>query len=190
MVLPPILERAGPALETLIETDRTFAVIQGLNAVTLALISRDTFYAGSKNLLPILELLLPAIDSNDAGKTINAAAFIGEVASYIQFGDISSVDTPARRTGDILATPGDSETVLVVPEIVTSSETPETGDESTLSHAEEDQILRESTAGFADWVTSFFRRIILFLENLPDESVPGASAGGDLEGEEFSNTAP
>lgn len=40
---------------------------------------------------------------------------------------------------------------------------------------------QESTASFADWVTSFIRRVIQLLENLPEEGSNG-TAGGTTEG--------
>lgn len=45
-----------------------------------------------------------------------------------------------------------------------------------LSVDEEDALLRESTAGFTDWIASFIRRVILLFDNLPEE------AGGATEG--------
>jgi proteasome activator subunit 4 len=45
-----------------------------------------------------------------------------------------------------------------------------------LSMDEEDALLRESTAGFPDWIASFIRRVILLFDNLPEE------AGGATEG--------
>ena len=81
LILNPILERAIPSLESLIEvnyrqhytfrnmdahiflqTERTMAVIGALDAVAQALVSRDTYYAGSKHLVPLLQHLLPGID--------------------------------------------------------------------------------------------------------------------------------
>ena len=49
-------------------------------------------------------------------------------------------------------------------------------DDSLLSKDEEDALLRESTAGFPDWIASFIRRVILLFDNLPEE------AGGATEG--------
>ena len=45
-----------------------------------------------------------------------------------------------------------------------------------LSMDDEDALLRESTAGFPDWIASFIRRVILLFDNLPEE------AGGATEG--------
>lgn len=38
-----------------------------------------------------------------------------------------------------------------------------------LTRSEEDEQLKHTTAGFADWVTTFIRRVIVLMENLPDE---------------------
>ena len=50
-----------------------------------------------------------------------------------------------------------------------------------LTKEEEDALVRESTASFADWVTSFIRRVILLLENLPEEDSDGTVRNGDTE---------
>jgi proteasome activator subunit 4 len=52
----------------------------------------------------------------------------------------------------------------------------EMNDGPLLSVDEEDALLRESTAGFPDWIASFIRRVILLFDNLPEE------AGGATEG--------
>jgi len=50
---------------------------------------------------------------------------------------------------------------------------------------EEDELLRHTSAGFADWVTTFIRRVLLLMENLPDEKVVDRSAKptSDSDGE-------
>ncbi len=53
----------------------------------------------------------------------------------------------------------------------------ELSDGLPLSKAEEDALLRESTADFPDWIASFIRRVILLFDNLPEE------AGGASEGQ-------
>lgn len=58
----------------------------------------------------------------------------------------------------------------------------ELGLEPALSNDEEDILLKDTTGSFADWVTSFVRRVIQLLENLPDEGANG-TAGGATEGE-------
>jgi proteasome activator subunit 4 len=62
LILPSILERAVPALETLTETHRTVAIIKGLGAVSMGMVSRSMYYPGAKHIAPVLELLIPGID--------------------------------------------------------------------------------------------------------------------------------
>jgi hypothetical protein len=81
LILQPVLERAVPSLEALVEvcscmdisvlvegadfitkTQRTIAVIKALGAVAPAIVSRDVYYPGAKHLVPILQLLIPGID--------------------------------------------------------------------------------------------------------------------------------
>ena len=47
---------------------------------------------------------------------------------------------------------------------------------------EEDALLKESTASFADWIANFIRRVILLLENLPEEGSDGTPRSGETEG--------
>ncbi len=44
-----------------------------------------------------------------------------------------------------------------------------------LSDDEEDALLRDSSASFANWVTGFIRRVMVLLENLPEEDASGGS---------------
>ncbi|KAG6897919.1 hypothetical protein C0992_009071 [Termitomyces sp. T32_za158] len=51
LILHPILERAVPSLEALVETQRTIAVIKALGAVAPAIVSRNVYYPGGKHLV-------------------------------------------------------------------------------------------------------------------------------------------
>ncbi|EJD55475.1 hypothetical protein AURDEDRAFT_109790 [Auricularia subglabra TFB-10046 SS5] len=179
LVLPPILERAIPSLEALTETHRTIAVIKALGAVALAIVSRKNYYAGAKYLLTILELLIPGIDLNDPAKTLCTTAFLVEISQYIKFGDLSEihVDGVIDETGDGRVAPAFN----AADTRPTMKLNPEESFESQFSAEEEDALVRESTQGFADWVTSFFRRVILLMENLPEEGNMGGRAGGEVE---------
>lgn len=55
-------------------------------------------------------------------------------------------------------------------------------EDEALSNAEEDALLRETTSRFTDWVAAFIRRVILLLENLPEEGTDGTPRGGESEG--------
>ncbi|KAL4243081.1 BLM10 family protein [Abortiporus biennis] len=177
LILHPILERAVPALEALVETQRTIAVIKALGAVAPALVCRDVYYPGAKHLIPILELLLPGIDLNDPYKTFCTTAFLGEVAQYIKFGEFS--DTEKSDTVVDLDI-GLSSPELPKVEINRLPDGVEAGSEEQLSREDEDIIIKNSANSFTDWVAAFLRRVILLFENLPEEGADG-SAGGQTE---------
>ncbi|EEB99468.1 hypothetical protein MPER_00851, partial [Moniliophthora perniciosa FA553] len=52
--------------------------------------------------------------------------------------------------------------------------------EPKLTEEEEDTLLRDTTASFADWITNLIRRVIQLMENLPEEG-PNGSSGGTTE---------
>ncbi|KAF7339921.1 Membrane protein [Mycena venus] len=169
LILHPILERAVPALETLIETQRTIAVIKALGAVAPAIVSRKVYYPGAKHLVPILQLLIPGIDLNDPTKTLHTTEFLVEISQYIMFADTM----PPPRDPD--------STSRVVSRVVSRAATPSLIPSFSLddlqsdmefprlSDKEEDKLVQDTTASFADWVTQFIRRVYQLQENLPEE---------------------
>ncbi|KAG6845633.1 hypothetical protein H0H87_005840 [Tephrocybe sp. NHM501043] len=180
LMLHPILERAVPSLEALVETQRTIAVIKGLNAIAPAIVSRDVYYPGAKHLVAILQLLIPGIDLNDPGKTLCTTAFLVEISQFIKFSDLTTGEEPHPP-------PRDTEPTLPVTNAGTlpsfsldDVDGHYTDFESRLSDEEEDALLKDSTGNFPGWVASFVRRVIQLLENLPDEG-PDGSAGGASE---------
>ncbi|CAL1696420.1 unnamed protein product [Somion occarium] len=175
LILHPVLERAVPALEALVETHRTTAVIKALGAVAPAIVSRNVYYPGAKHLLPILELLLPGIDLNDPFKTFCTTAFLIEVAQYIKFGDLASMNQP-KLVVDI----GLESTSPPSLQIDNMPAGIDEGDEEQLSEQDEDALLRNTCGDFADWVAAFLRRVIVLFENLPEEGATG-TAGGQTE---------
>ena len=80
-------------------------------------------------------------------------AFLGDISQYIQFGDVTS--TPSTPDPDTFDDHGLRPTsFLTANDLINLS--PES--EPPLTRAEEDAMLRDTTASFADWVTSFIRR--------------------------------
>ncbi|KAI0257360.1 hypothetical protein BJV78DRAFT_1277900 [Lactifluus subvellereus] len=174
LILYPILERAAFSILRA-QTQRTIAVIKALGAIAPALVSRDIYYPGAKHLVPILQLLIPGIDLNDPSKTLCTTTFLMEISQYIKFGDLTSrsitmsadVDSSAPLNVDIpngFSIFSDDSRIEA-----------QLSDGPLLSKDEEDALLRESTAGFPDWIASFIRRVILLFDNLPEE------AGGATE---------
>ncbi|CAG8533082.1 15387_t:CDS:10, partial [Acaulospora colombiana] len=200
LILPSILERAVSALETLTETQRTLAIIKGLGAVSMCMTSRSLYYPGSKHIAPILELLIPGIDLNDPTKTVCTSSLVKDIAQFIKFGDLTEF-TSSHPNGFVspafLSAPGTPGTPrrtsgtstptmkIILPTIniahgFTGDETPNDS-EPRLPDSEEDALVKESTASFSNFVTSWFHRVITLMENLPEEGQPGTRAGGEDE---------
>jgi proteasome activator subunit 4 len=177
LILLPILERAVPSLEALVETQRTIAVIKALGAVAPAIVSRQVYYPGAKHLVPILELLIPGIDLNDPSKTLCTTAFLVEISQYIKFGDLTTTE-PATQGYPDSELPQTSDPLP----LFTLDDPNESINDIALrlTDAEEDALLRDTTGSFADWIASFIRRVIQLLENLPEEGADG-SVGGTTE---------
>jgi len=103
--------------------------------------------------------------------------FLIEISQYIKFGDLTSrsitlsADVDSSAPADVDIPNGFSS--IFLGDAHTEAEL---NDGPLLSMDEEDALLRESTAGFPDWIASFIRRVILLFDNLPEE------AGGATEG--------
>ncbi|KAG6902315.1 hypothetical protein C0995_001694 [Termitomyces sp. Mi166 len=174
LVLHPILERAVPSLEALVETQRTIAVIKALGAVAPAIVSRNVYYPGAKHLVPILQLLIPGID------LLCTAAFLVEVAQFIKFGDLTINDESPPALLDAEPTLPVENSVPLPSFSLDDLDGQYTDIEQRLTNEEEDALLKDSTGNLSDWVASFIRRVIQLFENLPDEG-PDGSAGGTTE---------
>ena len=96
-------------------------------------------------------------------------------------GDLSSTADSAISRPDsvtMLSSIGQSD---IMPSFsVHDVEGQESGIEPRLSDKEEDILLKDTTGSFADWVTSFVRRVIQLLENLPEESAASGASEGDV----------
>lgn len=114
-------------------------------------------------------------------------AFLTDVAQYVKFGDLTEFNVQhinGFSTPGITAPPSRSMR-LQMPVLAISNDgfgAEEHDGEPRLSDKEEDALVRESTAGFANFVTSLFHRVIMLMENLPEEGQAGTRAGGVDEG--------
>ncbi|KAI0823074.1 ARM repeat-containing protein [Trametes gibbosa] len=178
LVMPEILERAYSGLEVVNETHRTTSVMTMLSAVALPLVSEKIYLGGQKHIVPLLELCIPGIDLNDPVKTICATMFIASVVQHMKIADVSmhqvgvdlSSDAPAQDVMDV-----DPDNEQQLPSGIEGPGMP------TLSREEERALTRESTAAWADWVTSLFRRVLALFENLPEEGGKKGTTGGKME---------
>ncbi|GLB36441.1 putative protein with domain of unknown function (DUF3437) [Lyophyllum shimeji] len=172
MVMPELLERAYGGLEVVNETHRTTAVLNMLAGVALPLVSESTWPGGQRHLLPLLELSIPGIDLNDPSKTMCATVFIVSAIQHIKIGDLT------KETTRISYTSTDEDVVMDTErDYGQGADT----DVPTLSREEDRALVRESTASFADWVTSLFRRVLALFENLPEEGGRKHTPGGKQE---------
>ncbi|KAJ7130046.1 hypothetical protein C8R43DRAFT_1025561 [Mycena crocata] len=162
LIVHPILERAVPALETLIETQRTIAVIKALGAIAPAIVSRKVYYPGAKHLVPILQLLIPGIDLNDPAKTLHTTEFLVEISQYIMFAD-TTPDHKGPESSSRPTSPPNLIPSFSMEDLESDTEFPR------LSDNEEDALVQDTTGSFADWVTQFIRRVYQLQENLPEE---------------------
>ncbi|KAJ7293229.1 hypothetical protein C8J57DRAFT_19449 [Mycena rebaudengoi] len=173
LIMPELLERAHGGLEVVNETHRTTAVLTVLNAISRTLVSEKLWFGGQKHLVPLLELSLPGIDLNDPVKTSCATTFIVAAIQHVKIGDLSMHQSglPAfdEEMMDVAADPTPFPTGT------------EMGDTPMLSKDEERALVRDSTASFADWVTSLFRRVLALYENLPEEGGRKNMTGGKQE---------
>lgn len=69
LVLPGMMKRIYPALQTVTETHQAFAALSTLAAVARPLLWAENFAGGAKHLVPLLQYSLPGIDPNDSHKT-------------------------------------------------------------------------------------------------------------------------
>ncbi|BGP22448.1 Proteasome activator BLM10 [Rhodotorula toruloides] len=178
LVIPPLLERVYPSLETLTETHRTTACITALSTVSPPMISRSNYPAGAKNLIPLLELCLPGLDVNDPIKTISTAMFVIQSCSQVVIDDLTRPELQLDTEEEYGMSLGSVATASEVPTIALDEDG--NGEAVKLSKREEDEALRTMTAGFPDWVSSFVRGVMAVFEALPEPG-KGNRNGGKME---------
>lgn len=160
------------------QTHRTEACMGALAAVALPMISRSNYPAGSKNLLPLLELCIPGLDVNDPIKTLSTVVFVMQALATVKIDDltrrecIDEASGPGHLDGVREATPPPPE--IEIEDVDMDAQG------VVLSRVEEDALTRDSTADFPEWIVKFFKAVLALYDHLPD---PGRSgkAGGKME---------
>ena len=149
-----------------------------LAAIALPLVSRTNYPAGSKNLLPLLDLCIPGLDVNDPLKTLSAVAFIIQALSTVKIDDLTRIEAldDSEAQGGL---PMDGVTEATQPPIIDIEDIDSDGGPK-LSREEEDMMTRESTAEFPEWISKFFKAVLALYDNLPEPGRLG-KAGGKLE---------
>eukprot|EP00042_Codosiga_hollandica_P058619 m.886679 g.886679 ORF g.886679 m.886679 type:complete len:1821 (+) comp59911_c0_seq1:527-5989(+) len=92
-VLPAILERVYPALETVMESHQTVAMLGCLASTAEVLFSKTLYEEGALHLVPLLTLSLPGIDPNDFIKTHTTMGFYQAVFAAVPLVDCSDEDS-------------------------------------------------------------------------------------------------
>lgn len=103
-----------------------------------------------------------------------------EISQQIKFSDLTVIE-PAAVSSDTTQASWSPATTTnpELPQVrIETENVPDTIEDApvALSTEEEDAILRDSTSGFANWVSGFIRRVILLLENLPEEDASSGSS--------------
>ncbi|KAG2063721.1 hypothetical protein BDR04DRAFT_1186400 [Suillus decipiens] len=179
LIMPKLIEHAYSGLEVVNKTHYTTTVLKMLSNISLPLVSEIIWRPGQKHLLPLLELCLPGIDLNDPNKTICATLFIVSAMQHVmvKVGDLSMHHSGFALSGDV---PGE-ELMEVDTDDTHIPEGVEMSPFISLGRQEERTLVCKSMAGFADWVTSLFHRVLALYENLPEEGGKKKTTGRKME---------
>lgn len=159
LVLPGALQRIYPSMQGLVEVHRTTSSLRSLQALARTMIRTKGYRC---HITALLGLALPGIDANDLEKTLITLAFITAVSYNIPFADLSTGDDEVQ--GNMLA----MQWITSEMERMEQEGADIKLDYHSMNDREERLVLRSSTAGFAEFVTSFLGRVFTLLENLPD----------------------
>lgn len=90
MMVPPLLEKLYPAMETLIEPHRLIACMSCIVSVARSMLSARKWYPeGPTHILPLLNLALPGIDPNDFKKCLVTFRMISTFVALVPIIDCS-----------------------------------------------------------------------------------------------------
>ncbi|CAG09459.1 unnamed protein product, partial [Tetraodon nigroviridis] len=92
LVIPPVLEKTYPALETLTEPHQLTATLSCMIGVARSLVSGgQRFPEGPTHMLPLLMRALPGVDPNDFSKCMITFQFIATFVTLVPLVDCSSI---------------------------------------------------------------------------------------------------
>ncbi|XP_053568667.1 proteasome activator complex subunit 4 [Bombina bombina] len=92
LVIPPVLEKTYPALETLTEPHQLTATLSCVIGVARSLVSGGRWFPeGPTHMLPLLMRALPGVDPNDFSKCMITFQFIATFSTLVPLVDCSSV---------------------------------------------------------------------------------------------------
>ena len=160
LILPGALQRIYPSMQGLVEVHRTTSSLRSLQVLS-RIMARAKGYRC--HVTTMLGLALPGIDANDLEKTLYTLSYIQSVCYNIPFQDLTK--DAEGVSGNLLALDWITSEVGRMEQ---EGANVECDYENGLSDADEELILRSSTAGFAEFVSAFLGKVFTLLENLPD----------------------
>ncbi|XP_016892945.1 proteasome activator complex subunit 4A isoform X2 [Cynoglossus semilaevis] len=91
LVIPPVLEKTYPAMETLTEPHQLTATLSCMIGVARSLVSGGKYFPeGPTHMLPLLMRALPGVDPNDFSKCMITFQFIATFVALVPLVDCSS----------------------------------------------------------------------------------------------------
>ncbi|KAK7466612.1 hypothetical protein BaRGS_00037269 [Batillaria attramentaria] len=97
IIIPPLLEKMYPAMETLIEPHRLISCMFCIVSAARPMLSSHKYFPEGRNhMIPLLHLALPGIDPNDFKKTLVTLQMVSTYAALVPIVDCS--EAPQVRT--------------------------------------------------------------------------------------------
>lgn len=162
LILPGALQRIYPSMQGLVEVHRTSSSLRSLQHLSGIMARTKGFRC---HVTTMLGLALPGIDANDLEKTLYTLQFIQSVCYNIPLHDLT--ENRADVTGNMAA----MEWITSEVDRMEREGPNVTLDyDDKLDNKDEEIILRSSTAGLTEFLSSFLGKVFTLLENLPDAS--------------------
>ncbi|KAI0203640.1 hypothetical protein F4808DRAFT_25979 [Astrocystis sublimbata] len=162
LMLPGALQRFYPSLQGLVEVHRTTSSLIGLQMIANVMTREKGFRC---HITALLALALPGIDANDLNKTQYTLNFIQTVAYSIPFVNLAKENSKIHDTGLAMQWVQQEMDRMEV-----EGQNVKIDYKNELSDEDEANIVRSSTAGFAEFVLTLMGKVFTLLENLPDAS--------------------
>lgn len=160
LILPGALQRIYPSMQGLVEVHRTTSSLRSLQSLSSIMARTKGFRC---HVTTMFALALPGIDANDLEKTLYTLSYMQSVCYNIPLYDLTS--SRDEMGGSMLAVDWITSEVGRMEQAGASVELDYA---HGLGDKDEEMILRSSTAGFAEFLSSFLGRVFTLLENLPD----------------------
>ncbi|EEB07537.1 hypothetical protein SJAG_02625 [Schizosaccharomyces japonicus yFS275] len=157
VIVPSMLKRIYPALQSLLETHRTLVSLESLISLAQVIASTKRY---QPHILPLLELILPGIDPNDCDKTKLALQFVAIISHCVSFHNIDEYADPNLFLHWFQMEMAKLEQMKF--------DNPASDNELDEGDVDYDKIMASAMTSFCDWLLAFEGRVFTLLENFPD----------------------